>query len=735
MSWPHSNDANTFKQTFLQGYLDISGGDLIQRDGDVSFNNRLFVGNDVSFGNDLSVRGNIHMSGDILPDANETYNLGSSTRKFKDLYLSGNTIVLGNATVSAVGDAVNMPAGSQLDGAPIGGLNFAGAVDTTNDLLGLTGVQGGDTYVVNDTRYGYIARDNGPTTLSDWVSLGEIRGPQGEQGVKGQKGEIGNAGQKGNIGATGLIGPTGLGEQGIKGEKGGLGGPTGATGQKGESGTKGEFGGPTGPAGADGADGPAGADGATGQKGDSGLIDPSSNFTFSGDFFNIDSHDGSTTGLKLNDTLVTATAIKLNYLTNAQNSNENANSAIVTDSTGNVRLNGGFLELTAGKLAVNNNMIEVTNDNINVSNGDIIVTSGNITTNQDVISNRMFVANDVSFNKNLYVKENLIVDGNVSLKQYNNEYIVNTHTTNYDLIVAEDLSVNGNLLISGDVSLNSELSVAKRMFVNGIEFGHGGYDLSTNITIGTNILKDAVETGVSHPAFASDDNVAIGFNVLQNAAKTSNDSTRGNVAIGINSMNSIKAGGDNVAIGRLSMGNTANEFNSSVAIGYGALLGASNNNSRVSHNVGIGYSAGQYLIGGYNTLIGNNTGASNSNTFEYSTAIGYAAKFDESNQIMLGRSSEKVVIPGDASFNNNLYVAGSIAGTLTTPAQSNITSVGTLSSLTLSGHITPSTHGTINMGTDSLKFNEIHGVNIQSNTITVNSDISFAPNVGVVHQF
>jgi len=220
MSWPHSVDANTFKQTFLQGYLDISGGDLIQRDGDVSFNNRLFVGgniktnqdlfsnrifvtNDVSFSNNLSVRGNIYTSGDILPDANEIYNLGSSTRKFKDLYLSGNTIVLGDATVSAVGDAINMPAGSQLDGAPIGGLNFAGAIDTTNDLLGLTGAKGGDTYVVNDTRYGYIAKDDGPTGLSDWVSLGEIRGPQGLQGVQGQKGEIGNAGEKGDIGNLG----------------------------------------------------------------------------------------------------------------------------------------------------------------------------------------------------------------------------------------------------------------------------------------------------------------------------------------------------------------------------------------------------------------------------------------------------------------------------------------------------------------------------------------------------
>ena len=75
--------------------------------------------------------------------------------------------------------------------------------------------------------------------------------------------------------------------------------------------------------------------------------------------------------LKLNDTLVTATANKLNYLTNAQNSNENANSAIITDTTGNVRIGGGFLEVSSGKLAVTNNMIEVSIGDYILSGGDL----------------------------------------------------------------------------------------------------------------------------------------------------------------------------------------------------------------------------------------------------------------------------------------------------------------------------------------------------------------------------
>ena len=43
---------------------------------------------------------NVLLSGNIIPSANVTYSLGNSTNRFKDLYLSGNTIYLGNTTFS-----------------------------------------------------------------------------------------------------------------------------------------------------------------------------------------------------------------------------------------------------------------------------------------------------------------------------------------------------------------------------------------------------------------------------------------------------------------------------------------------------------------------------------------------------------------------------------------------------------------------------------------------------------
>jgi len=44
--------------------------------------------------------GNLKVQGHILPDSNLTYDLGSSNLRFKDLYLSGNTINLAGATIS-----------------------------------------------------------------------------------------------------------------------------------------------------------------------------------------------------------------------------------------------------------------------------------------------------------------------------------------------------------------------------------------------------------------------------------------------------------------------------------------------------------------------------------------------------------------------------------------------------------------------------------------------------------
>jgi hypothetical protein len=45
----------------------------------------------------------------VVPSANVTYDLGTPTARFRDLYLSGNTINLGSAQLSANGATINLP--------------------------------------------------------------------------------------------------------------------------------------------------------------------------------------------------------------------------------------------------------------------------------------------------------------------------------------------------------------------------------------------------------------------------------------------------------------------------------------------------------------------------------------------------------------------------------------------------------------------------------------------------
>jgi hypothetical protein len=53
-----------------------------------------------AFGNIIAaINGNTYISANLIPSSNVTYNLGSPTQRFQSLYLSGNTIDLGGATI------------------------------------------------------------------------------------------------------------------------------------------------------------------------------------------------------------------------------------------------------------------------------------------------------------------------------------------------------------------------------------------------------------------------------------------------------------------------------------------------------------------------------------------------------------------------------------------------------------------------------------------------------------
>ena len=54
------------------------------------------------------------LSTSVIPSTNETFDLGSPTKRWRDIYLSGSSIHLGSAVITSTAGAVNLPAGSTI---------------------------------------------------------------------------------------------------------------------------------------------------------------------------------------------------------------------------------------------------------------------------------------------------------------------------------------------------------------------------------------------------------------------------------------------------------------------------------------------------------------------------------------------------------------------------------------------------------------------------------------------
>ena len=243
------------------------------------------------------------LDGSIIPDADEAYDLGSSTNKFRDLYLSGNTITLGTTTISSAAGAItfgnavipdatagNIVVESQLTTANTnmqayvdgqvtllkGGANVnldslaevANALSNSNTQLSTVAFTGTYTDLTSRPTISVSGSDfTYDGTTIDLSGLGAT-GPQGTQGTQGIQGTTGDQGVQG-IQGDGNAGITSaaivandlvltLADSSTV-NAGNVQGPTGAQGIQGIQGTQGDTGdtGSTGPAGSS-ITGPAG---------------------------------------------------------------------------------------------------------------------------------------------------------------------------------------------------------------------------------------------------------------------------------------------------------------------------------------------------------------------------------------------------------------------------------------------------------------------------------------------
>jgi len=85
----------------------------------------------------------------VVPALDVTYDLGTASHRFKDIYLSGSSIFLGNATITSTGSSVNLPSGSTVGGVPIGAGSGDGVVAGSNYTINIIGDD--STLIVNSS--------------------------------------------------------------------------------------------------------------------------------------------------------------------------------------------------------------------------------------------------------------------------------------------------------------------------------------------------------------------------------------------------------------------------------------------------------------------------------------------------------------------------------------------------------------------------------------------------------
>lgn len=142
MSWLETNDANNLEQTYIQGFLDVSGGNMINRNGnlsvldgtmdvsgDVTFDSKLSVGSDVS----LCSTGGVNARVDICGNLYAQYDTENPSIP------AGAIIGLGNVTPNFTGpvkfeDKVGINT-TVIPDANSAELDVSGSINFSGDLL------------------------------------------------------------------------------------------------------------------------------------------------------------------------------------------------------------------------------------------------------------------------------------------------------------------------------------------------------------------------------------------------------------------------------------------------------------------------------------------------------------------------------------------------------------------------------------------------------------------------
>ena len=361
-----------------------------------------------------------------------------------------------------------------------------------------------------------------------------------------------------------------------------------------------------------------------------------------------------------------------------------------TTLNGDVSLNNRlfvFDDVSLNKqLFVNEN----TTLNGDVSLNNHLFVSDDVSFNKQLyVADKAFFAGDISLNDNLYVGKNLVIEGNLYVEQYQEETIINTTTTDYNLIIAEDISLNGRMFIRDDVSLNNRLYVNENCILNG--------DVSLN-----NRLFVTDDVSLNKQLFVNEHTTLNGDVSLNN-----NMDVLGNISSSSAAINGKLVIYENTgSIGNATTGSLTIEHGDQN--GYSSIIFPSYNDRNASDdNKDYGYIRFQDDM--YNN-------SNNRGLLTIGTENDTVNTRKDNIAIMPGRSvgigTNDPNINYIADFNGSIQISGNLHGAVNITASNTITG-GTITGGTITG-------GTITDGTASLSSGALTGAtNITaSNTIT-----------------
>ena len=177
---------------FLASY----GSNSINTTGNISAGNLVInriSSDDSTF---VFVKDGLDVGGDILPTDNVAYDLGSTTRRWKDLWLSNSTIYLGNSTISANATSIILtnPQGGQtlLTG-------VSGSSEVTGAIVSVTGNITGGNLAATNLVINHISSDDSTAVVFD-----EGLSVQGSVDVIGDISATGNI-TGGNVNTGGVV--------------------------------------------------------------------------------------------------------------------------------------------------------------------------------------------------------------------------------------------------------------------------------------------------------------------------------------------------------------------------------------------------------------------------------------------------------------------------------------------------------------------------------------------------